>query len=132
MDLGRTELRDFKPDGLTFRIIGAAMAVHSKVGPGLFESIYENSLCIELDRREISYERQKRFPVHYDGEHVGELIADLVVEEKVIVELKSVKDLLPSHGAQVIAYLRAARLKRGLPINFNVVSHKTGIRRISV
>ena len=108
------------------------MAVHSKMGPGLFESIYDNSLCIELDRRKITYERQKRFPVQYDGEHVGELIADLVVEEKVTVELKSVKDLLPIHEAQVIAYLRAARLKRGLLINFNVVSLKSGIRRISV
>lgn len=108
----RTDFRHYKPDGLTFRIIGAAMAVHSKMGPGLFESIYENSLCIELDRREISYERQKRFSVHYDGEHVGELIADLVVEEKVIVELKSVKDLLPIHEAQVIAYLKSSTAEK--------------------
>ncbi len=132
MDSERTDLRHYKPDALTFRIIGAAMAVHSKMGPGLFESIYENSLCIELDRREIRYERQKRYPVQYDSEDVGELIADLVVEEKVIVELKSVKELLPIHEAQVIAYLRAARLRTGLLINFNVVSLKSGIRRFSV
>ena len=132
MDLERTESYIYKPDGLTFRIIGAAMAVHSKMGPGLFESIYENSLCIEFDRREIRYERQKRFPVQYDGEDVGEMVADLVVEEQVIVELKSVKELLPIHEAQIIAYLRAAEMKRGLLINFNVVSLKSGIRRFSV
>jgi len=132
LDSERTELGRYKPDGLTFRIIGAAMAVHSKMGPGLFESIYENSLCIELVRGGISYERQKRFPVLYDGVDVGELIADLVIEETVIVELKSVKELLPIHEAQVIAYLRAARLRTGLLINFNVVSLKSGIRRISV
>ena len=81
---------------------------------------------------EYCFERQKRFPVQYDGEDVGELIADLVVEDKVIVELKSVKELLPLHEAQLIAYLRAARLKTGLLINFNVVSLKSGVRRISV
>lgn len=128
----RTEARHFKPDKLTYRINGAAMAVHSKLGAGLLESIYENALCIEFDRREIRYERQKRFPVQYDGEHVGELIADLVVEDAVIVELKSVKELLPIHEAQIIAYLRAARIRRGLLINFNVVSLKSGIRRYSV
>lgn len=128
----RTEVRHFKPDKLTYRINGAAMAVHSKLGAGLLESIYENALCIEFDRREIRYERQKRFPVQYDGEHVGELIADLVVEDAVIVELKSVKELLPIHEAQIIAYLRAARIRRGLLINFNVVSLKSGIRRYSV
>ena len=132
MDPERTDLRHYKPDALTFRIIGAAMAVHSRMGPGLFESIYENSLCIELDRREICHERQKRFPVQYDGEDVGELIADLVVEEEEIVELKSAKELLPIHEAQLIAYLKAAKLKTGLLINFNVRLLKTGIKRISV
>ena len=132
MDSKGAEPSHYKPDGLTFRIIGAALAVHSKMGPGLFESIYENSLCLEFNRRAICYKRQKRFSVQYDGVVVGELIADLVVEGKVIIELKSVKELLPIHEAQVIAYLRAARLRTGLLINFNVVSLKSGIRRLSV
>lgn len=108
------------------------MAVHSKLGAGLFEAVYENALCLEFERRGIGYERQKRFTVRYDGIDVGEMVADLVVEDRVIVELKSVKELLPIHEAQIIAYLRAANLKRGLLINFNVVSLKSGIRRFSV
>ena len=70
--------------------------------------------------------------MQYDGEAVGELITDLVIDERVILELKSVKDLLPIHEAQVIAYLKAARLSTGLLIDFNVVSLKSGIRRFSV
>ncbi|MCY3833359.1 MAG: GxxExxY protein [Chloroflexi bacterium] len=122
----------YKRDDLTFRIIGAAMAVHSKLGAGLYEKIYENALCIEFTRREIRYERQKRFTVHYDGEDVGEMAADLVVEEEVIVKLKSVKELLPIHEAQLIAYLKAAKLKTGLLINFNERLLTSGIKRISV
>ncbi len=119
-------------DDLTYRIIGAAMSVHSELGPGLFEGVYENALCVELNKREIGYQRQRRFRIQYDGEDVGDMIADLVVEDKVIVELKSVQELLPVHEAQVIAYLRAANMKTGLLINFNVRSLKSGIRRISV
>ena len=130
----RKQALAFEHDELTYRINGRGhCGSPQELGAGpVFESIYENSLCIELDRREICFERQKRFHVQYDGEDVGELIADLVVEEKVIVELKSVKELLPIHEAQVIAYLRAARLRTGLLINFNVVSLKSGVRRISV
>ena len=132
LDAVRTDANHYKPDRLTFRINGAAMVVHSKLGAGLFESVYENALCIELEKRGIQYERQKRFRVQYEGEDVGEMVADLVVEEQVIVELKSVKELLPIHEAQIIAYLKAAKMKRGLLINFNVVSLKAGIRRFSV
>jgi len=132
LDSEHAEARRHKPDGLTYRINGAAMAVHSKLGAGLFEAVYENALCLEFERRGIGYERQKRFTVRYDGIDVGEMVADLVVEDRVIVELKSVKELLPIHEAQIIAYLRAANLKRGLLINFNVVSLKSGIRRFSV
>lgn len=122
----------FEHDELTYRINGAAIAVHRELGAGLFESIYENALCLEFKRRKIRFERQKRFRVQYEGEDVGEMVADLVVEEQVIVELKSVKELLPIHEAQIIAYLKAAKMKRGLLINFNVVSLKAGIRRFIV
>ncbi len=119
-------------DDLTYSIIGAAMSVHSELGPGLFEGVYENALCVEFKKRDINYQRQRRYQIQYAGEDVGDMIADLVVEDKVIVELKSVQELLPVHEAQIIAYLRAAKMKTGLLINFNVRSLKSGIRRISV
>lgn len=122
----------FEQDELTYRINGAAIAVHRELGAGLFESIYENALCLEFKKRGIQFERQKRFQVEYQGQSVGQMVADLVVEEEIIVELKSVKELLPLHEAQLIAYLRAAKLKTGLLINFNVRLLKTGIKRISV
>ena len=102
------------------------------MGAGLFESVYENALCIEFEKRGIQYARQKRFQVKYQGQPVGQMVADLVVEEEVIVELESVKELLPLHEAQLIAYLKAAKLKTGLLINFNVRLLKSGIKRISV
>ena len=122
----------YERDDLTFIIIGAAMAVHSELGPGLLENVYENALCIELAARNLEYEQQKHLEVLYRGRNVGSFYADLVVEDKVIVELKSVKDLAPIHEAQLITYLKLANIKTGLLINFNVVSLKSGIRRISV
>ncbi len=127
-----TSDRVYERDDLTYRIISAAMAVHTALGPGLFEGVYETSLCLELDKRAIQYQRQKRFRVRYDGVDVGELLAEVVVEDQVIVELKAINALLPVHEAQIIAYLRASGMKRGLLINFNVKSLKSGIRRISV
>jgi len=122
----------FEHDELTYRINGAAIAVHREIGAGLFEGVYENALCIEFERRGLHYERQKRFQAEYQGEPVGQMVADLVVENEIIVELKSVKELLPLHEAQLIAYLKAAKLKTGLLINFNVRLLKSGIKRISV
>ena len=132
MKTDRKQAPDFEHDELTYRINWAAIAVHRELGAGLFESIYENALCIEFQQRGIQYQRQKRFQVEYQGEPVGHMVADLVVEEEVIVELKSVKELLPIHEAQLIAYLKAAKLKTGLLINFNVRLLKSGIKRISV
>jgi len=132
-------LADTKPgagtrnqDDLTYRIIGAAMAVHSALGPGFFEKVYENALCHEFVKRGIGYHQQKRFRVEYDGVDVGELIVDLLVEGRVIVELKAAREPHSLTEAQVIGYLKAAGLKRGLVINFNVRSLKSGIKRISV
>ena len=123
--------QNYEHDEMTHRIIGAAFAVHATLGPGLFEGVYENALCLELKKRDIPFERQKRFRIKYDGVQVGELIADLEVENQVTVELRAVQELPPVHKAQVIGYLRAARSKRGLLINFNVPSLKLGIRRCS-
>jgi len=122
----------FERDALTHDIIGAAMDVHSEMGAGLMEQIYENALCVELSRRKLRFEKQKRIPVTYKGESVGDLFADLIVEGRVIVELKSVRELAPIHEAQLITYLKLSNIKTGLLINFNVVSLKSGIRRFSV
>ena len=122
----------YEHDELTYDIIGAAIAVHSELGPGLLEQIYENAMCVEFVKRGIRFERQKRMSVTYRGEIVGDMFADLVVEDRVIVELKSVKELTGIHKAQLIAYLKVANIKTGLLINFNVVSIKKGINRISV
>ncbi len=129
---GRPLERAQKTDDLTYRIIGAAMAVHSELGPGFFEKVYENALCHEFDKRGIRYHQQKRYRVQYDGVDVGDLIVDLVVEDEVILELKAAREPQSLTESQVIAYLKAAGLRRGLVINFNVRSLKSGIKRISV
>ena len=122
----------YEHDELTHAIIGAAIAVHSELGPGLLEHIYENAMCVEFGIRGIPFEKQKRMSVTYKSEIVGDMYADLTVEGKVIVELKSVKELTNIHRAQLMAYLRASKIKTGLLINFNVLSIKHGIKRISV
>lgn len=122
----------YEHDELTHTIIGAAIAVHSELGPGLLAQVYENAICVEFRRRGIRFEQQKRISVLYKGEIVGDMFADLVVEDRVIVELKSVKDLTAIHKAQLITYLKVAQIKTGLLINFNVLSIKKGINRISV
>ena len=118
---------------LTEKIIGAAMEVHSYWGPGLIESIYEKSLAHELALRGIEVKRQERLDLKYkDLELDDEFALDLIVEEKVIVELKVVKKLAPIHEAQLMTYLKLTDCKIGLLINFNVLKLKDGIRRLSV
>ncbi len=116
---------------ITEIIIGAAMAVHRELGPGLLESAYEACLAYELPDRGLSVERQKALPVRYRGVNVdcGYRI-DLLVEGKVIVELKAVERLDAIHKAQLISYLKLSGCKVGLLINFNVKVLKDGIRRL--
>ncbi|MDE2858318.1 MAG: GxxExxY protein [Chloroflexota bacterium] len=102
------------------------------IRPGLLERIYENALCIELTKRNIRYTQQRPIAAKYKGQIVGDLFLDLLVEGRVVVELKSVKELTPIHEAQLIAYLKLANIKAGLLINFNVLTLKKGVRRISV
>jgi GxxExxY protein len=111
-------------------IIGAAMAVHRALGPGLLESTYEVCLAHELAQRGLDFERQKDLPVHYDGISLdcGYRI-DLLVDDSIIVELKAVEKLLPIHEAQLLSYLKLSGYKIGLLINFNVEVLKTGIKR---
>jgi len=113
------------------QIVDAAFAVHTTLGPGLLESVYEACLTHELAKRGLKVERQVVLPVIYDGVRVDAgLRLDLVVEESVIVELKAVHDLLPIHQAQLLTYLKLSGRRLGLLINFNTVLIRDGIKRV--
>jgi GxxExxY protein len=117
---------------LTGEIIGAAIEVHKILGPGLLESVYEECLCHELYLREISYERQKELSLRYKAATLdAKLKLDVLVDESVIVELKSCEKLEPIHEAQLLTYLKLSGLKIGLLMNFNVPVLKDGIKRLA-
>ena len=116
---------------ITEGIIGAAIEVHRQLGPGLMESAYEECLCHELNLRKIHYERQKALPLEYKGLRLDcGYRLDLLVAQKVVVELKSVESLLPIHEAQLLTYLKLGGWKVGLLINFNVPVLRDGILRL--
>ena len=121
-----------KPEAeLTRRIIGAAIEVHQHLGPGLLESAYEHALAHELTQSDIPCKRQVQMPVEYKDVRLDcGYIADLVVDDKVIVELKAVEKLLPIHEAQLLTYMKLARKRVGLLINFNVPVLKDGLKRM--
>ena len=121
---------DANTDEFAKAVIGAAIEVHRVLGPGYLESVYEEALAVELKLRNIPFERQKSMAVDYKGHPVGEGRMDILVGGCLIVELKAADALAPIHTAQVISYLKAARLPLGLIINFNVPLLKDGIRRI--
>lgn len=112
-------------------IIGCAIEVHRTLGPGLLESVYENCLLYELEEKGIFVERQVELPIEYKDKNleVGYKI-DLLVENKVIIELKSVKEIQPIHVAQLMTYLKLSDKKLGLLINFNEVKLVDGLKRI--
>ncbi len=105
---------------LSHAVVGAAIEVHRRLGPGMLEHTYQLALESELRFRGISFVAQVPVGLMYRGDSVGEFIADLIVDRKIIVELKAVERYLPVHRAQVFSYLGATRLKLGLLINFNV------------
>jgi GxxExxY protein len=113
---------------LTGRIIGAATAVHSEMRPGLDEALYERAICIEFAERSIHFEQQRVFPVRYKTHYIGDLIPDLIVEAKVIVDLKVVEAFTETHIAQILGYLNITGLDLGLLINFKHA--KLQIKRI--
>jgi len=116
---------------LTEQIIGAAMEVHSYWGPGLIESIYEKSLAHELSLRGVTVHRQVPLDLKYkDLTLDDDFRVDLIVANKVIAELKVVKELAPIHEAQLMTYMKLTQCRVGLLINFNVVKLKDGIRRL--
>jgi GxxExxY protein len=114
---------------LTEAIIGCAIEVHRQLGPGLLESIYESALCAELDVAGLKHQRQVCFPVVYKGRALGEYRLDILVEDAVLVEIKSVERFDPIFEAQVLTYLRVTGKKVGLLLNFNTRLLKDGIKR---
>ena len=118
-------------DELTEKIIGAAIDVHKHWGPGLYEEIYENSMCVELRLRGIAFENQLYLPLIYKGEGVGnDLRLDFIVQKKVVVELKAVTQLEAIHEAQLLTYMKLTKCLVGLLINFNVPTIKQGLKRM--
>lgn len=118
-------------DALTGKIIGAAIEVHRVLGPGLLESAYEECLCHELHLAGIAFMRQQPLPVVYKGIRLDcGYRLDVVVEGKVILELKTVDRLLPIHEAQILTYLRLTTIHTGLILNFNVPTLRQGIKRM--
>ncbi len=116
---------------LSGHLVDAAMKVHTALGPGLLESAYEACLMHELHKRGLNVSAQVRMPINYDGLKIdaGYRI-DLMIEDRLIVEIKAVERILPIHEAQLLSYLKLSGKKLGLLINFNVVRLKHGIKRI--
>ena len=113
-------------------IVDAAYRVHTTVGPGLLESVYEAALAYELEKRGLSVTRQQAVSAVYEGIHIHTAFyADIVVEDQVIVEIKAVEAVAPVHKMQLLTYLKLADKRLGLLINFNVFLIKDGITRIA-
>jgi GxxExxY protein len=113
------------------QVVDAAYSIHTTLGPGLLESVYEIVLVHELTQRNLKVERQKRISILYKTIHFDEgFRVDLIVENKVLIELKSVENVAPVHSKQLLTYLRLMNLKLGLLINFGAATIKEGIKRI--
>ena len=118
---------------LSYKIIGCAYDVHKILGPGLLESTYEKCLCFELEKLDIKYERQKELPINYKGMILDNgYRLDILIEDKIVIELKSVDTLQPIHSAQLLTYLKLSQKPLGLLINFNVTNLQHGIRRYKI
>ena len=115
---------------LTERIIGCAIEVHRNLGPGLLEATYEEAMCVELTDAGVNHKRQLPFPILYKGRILGEYRLDLLVEDAVIVEIKSVERFNPVFQAQVLTYFKATQERVGLLINFNSRLLREGIKRL--
>lgn len=113
------------------QVLDAAFAVHSEMGPGLLENVYEKCLLVELRSRGLKTESQVPVPVVYKGEKIDLAYrADLIVEDRIIVEIKAVAELTNQHWAQILNYLKLKNLRLGLLVNFSAASLKDGIRRV--
>lgn len=120
-------------DELTNRIIGKAIEVHRQIGPGLLESAYEAALCWEFEQAEIPYTRQVPLPLDYKGHLIDVAYRmDIVVDDRVLLELKYIDKLAPIHEAQMLTYLKLSGMKVGLLMNFNALTLVQGLRRFVV
>jgi GxxExxY protein len=116
---------------LSSKIIGSAIEVHKNLGPGLLESAYEECLCHELNLRGIKFERQKPLPMQYKGKGLDcGYRLDLLVDNSIVVELKSCEKIEPIHKAQLLTYLKLSKLNLGLLLNFNVPVMRDGVVRV--
>lgn len=130
--INRRDAKTLSFNELTDCVIGACIEIHRALGPGLLESAYEECLSHELSQAGIRFERQKALPVSYKGVSLdGGYRLDLLVDNKLILELKTVEQLLPIHSAQLLTYLKLSQMTLGLLINFNVPAMKSGIKRIA-
>ncbi len=125
VEMGKTD------EGLTETVIGASIEIHKELGPGLLESTYETCLAFELENRGISFKRQLELPINYKGLNLdaGYRI-DILVEDRLILELKAVEKIHPIHEAQLLTYLKLTNCCIGLLINFNTHLLKCGIKRM--
>lgn len=115
---------------LTEKIIGLCIEVHKNLGPGLLESAYEECLCYELLNKKIQFERQMPLPIRYKDVSLDcGYRLDIVVENKILLELKSVESILPLHQSQILTYMKLSNLRVGLLINFNTPVVSQGIKR---
>ena len=115
---------------LTSKVLGLAFEVHTQLGAGLLESTYETCLFHEIIEAGIKVERQKKLPIIYKGSKLDpDYRLDLLIDDRLIIELKSVEALLPVHSAQILTYMKLSNIKYGLLLNFNVASLKYGIKR---
>lgn len=122
---------DEETEKLVANIIDCAFKVYIGLGPGLLESVYETCLCHELSKRGIAFKRQYSVPIQYDGVILSDgLRIDLLVEQKIVVELKSVEEMIPVFQTQIITYLKLTQKRIGLLINFNVHNFKGAVKRI--
>ena len=121
-------VNEIKFDKMSNEVIGAAIEVHKFLGAGFLESVYHNALKKELEIRKLDYETEKLIQTFYKGELVGEHRLDLVINNEVVVELKTVQEIADAHKAQVISYLKASGIKVGLLLNFS--KSKLDIKRI--
>ncbi|MBT3057540.1 MAG: GxxExxY protein [gamma proteobacterium symbiont of Ctena orbiculata] len=115
-------------EAVSKRVIGCGYEVSNELGAGFFEAVYENALCLELERQGLAFERQKYLEVGYKDHIVGHYVADIVVENLLLVELKALSTLTKEHDAQVMNYLRATGLSVGLLLNFG--TPRLGVRRL--
>ena len=128
--MARTEPSE-EDDRIGSHVVDSAYHVHKNLGPGLLESVYETCFCHELGKRGLSFQRQAVLPIEYDGlELDGGLGLDVIVEGRVICELKAVSEVSDVHMAQILTYLKLAKLRLGYLINFNVPLIRKGLQRV--